>query len=238
MIDFHSHVLPEMDDGANSVETSLEMLYESKKQGVSKIIATPHFYYDETTVDQFLEKREKSYEKLMSFVHDEDIPQIYLGCEVYLGGHISEMEGLEKLCLEGTSVILLEMPFGIWQPWLVDEVYSIRAKRKLIPVIAHVDRYHAMFKQFERMETLLSMEVAIQLNADAFLNWRSRKNIKKIMKLNRPMLIGSDMHDMGERAPRIAMAKEIIQKKFGSEWLDVMDDNASQFLENRLPYLF
>lgn len=238
MIDFHSHVLPGVDDGANSVETSLEMLYESKRQGVSKVIATPHFYYDETTVDEFLSKRQKSYEKLMAVETTDEFPEIHLGCEVYLGGHVSELEGLEKLCLEGTNVILLEMPFGIWQSWLIDEVYSIRAKRKLIPVIAHVDRYQAMFKQFERMETLLSMEVAIQLNADAFLSWQSRRNIKKILKLNRPVLMGSDMHNMESRAPRMEAAAEIIRKKFGSELLDSMDDNATCFLENRLPYLF
>ncbi len=238
MIDFHSHVLPDIDDGADSVEISLEMLRKSKKQGVSKVVATPHFYFGEITVESFLEKRQESYETLMNAIGEEELPKIHLGCEIYMNGELETMKDLEKLCLEGTDVILLEMPFGRWQPWMNETVYHIIAKRKLFPVIAHVDRYQTMLKQFERMKPLLSMEVVLQLNADAFLSWGMNRNLKKIIDLNRPMVLGSDMHNLTNRQSRMDAAGKKIQKKYGLGMLHSMEENATYLLENRLSSLF
>lgn len=235
MIDFHSHILPGIDDGADCVETSLEMLRKSKEQGVSQIVATPHFYYGAMTVEAFLENRQRAYETLCEAMRGEDLPKLHLGCEVHLDARMPEMEGLEKLCLEGTNVILLEMPYGLWQSWMNDAIYHIIAKRKLVPVIAHVDRYQAMLKQFERLQTLLSMEVIVQLNAEAFLSWRMNRTLKKILRLNRPLVLGSDMHNLTTRPSRMDEAGKKIEKKFGTEILQSMKENAVCLLENRLP---
>ncbi len=238
MIDFHSHILPNIDDGADSVETSLEMLRKSKEQGVSDIVATPHFYYDETTVKHFWKNRQKAYETLMNAIGEEELPEIHLGCEVHLDSKLKDMKDLEMLCLEGTEFILLEMPFGLWQSWMNETVYHIIAQRKLIPVIAHVDRYSTMLKQFERMQTLLSLDVVIQLNADAFLYRSMNRKIKKILGLNRPVVLGSDMHNMTDRQSKMDVAGKKIEKKFGSWMLQSMEENATRLLENRLPLSF
>lgn len=238
MIDFHSHLLPYMDDGADCVETALEMMVESKKQGVTEIVATPHFYREQMTVETFLEQRQRSYHSLMSAAEGMEIPKIHLGCEVYMDGGLHRMDGLEKLCLNDTGAILLEMPHGLYQPWLNDSVYHILAKRKLIPVIAHADRYSSMLKQFHRMEALLSMEVAVQLNADAFLDWRMNRCLKKMIDLGRPLVLGSDMHNMKERRTRMEKASRKIKKRFGAEFLHKMDQNASVLLHQRQASLF
>ena len=190
------------------------------------------------TVNTFLKKRQKAYETLMNAIGEEELPEIHLGCEVHMDGQLANMKDLEKLCLEGTDVILLEMPFGPWQPWMNDAVYHTIAQRKLIPVIAHVDRYQAMLKQFERMKILLSMEVVVQLNADAFLSWGMNRNLKKIIGLNRPVVLGSDMHNLTDRQSRMDAAGKKIEKKFGSWMLRSMEENASRLLENRLPSLY
>ena len=54
MIDFHSHILPGIDDGSKNTQMSLAMIEEEKKQGVHTIVATPHFYADEDSVERFL----------------------------------------------------------------------------------------------------------------------------------------------------------------------------------------
>ncbi len=238
MIDFHSHILPGIDDGADCVETSLEMLRKAKEQGVSQIVATPHFYPEQMTVDSFLEYRQAAYEALCDAMDGEEFPEIHLGCEVHLGGQTPEIEDLKKLCLEGTKVVLLEMPYGLLHPWMIDTVYQIIAKGKMIPVIAHVDRYHDMLKQFERLKTLLSMEVVVQLNADAFLSWGMNRHLKKIIGLNRPVVLGSDMHNLTTRTNRIEAASKKIEKKFGAQLLQSMEENAKKLLDNRLPSLF
>ena len=60
MIDWHSHVLPALDDGSHSIAQSLEMLTMLKEQGVDTVIATPHFYANDESVEKFLERRERS----------------------------------------------------------------------------------------------------------------------------------------------------------------------------------
>lgn len=235
MIDFHSHILPEIDDGADSVETSLAMLRRSRDQGVSLVVATPHYFYEQSTPEQFLEKRQIAYEKLKRAMTGESFPELRLGCEVHLNGQIPELELLDRLCVEGTGSILLEMPYDLWQPWLNDAVYYIIAVRKLTPVIAHADRYKTMLEHFERMETLLSMEVFVQLNADAFLDWSVRRSVKKIMKLNKPLVIGSDMHNLTDRPTRMKAAYQKIIKKYGEGLLDSMEENARYLLRNPPP---
>ncbi|MBQ2388915.1 MAG: capsular polysaccharide biosynthesis protein, partial [Clostridia bacterium] len=68
MIDVHSHILPEFDDGAKSVDESINMLKILKDQGITHVIATPHFKMtdDKKSIDDFLIKREESYQKLIS----------------------------------------------------------------------------------------------------------------------------------------------------------------------------
>ena len=78
MIDFHSHILPGIDDGSRNVEESLLLMTEMREQGVSTVIATPHFYADEQPVDTFLRRRTEAYDHLMAR-QTPDMPQIRLG---------------------------------------------------------------------------------------------------------------------------------------------------------------
>ena len=114
MIDFHSHVLPGIDDGSDCVEESLEMLHTAKNQGVSTMLATPHFYAQDVSVDHFLEKRKKAYDTLKRCMDDSDCPDIRLGAEVCYFRGIGRAREIEKLCIEGTRVIMVELPFRQW----------------------------------------------------------------------------------------------------------------------------
>ena len=85
MIDFHSHVLPGIDDGSSCEEESLDMLRIAKSQGVITMLATPHFYAQNNSVGHFLKDREKSFNKLKActeYMKDDPYPAIKLGAEV------------------------------------------------------------------------------------------------------------------------------------------------------------
>ena len=87
MIDFHSHFLPDMDDGSDSIETSLAMLHESWRQGVRLMFATPHFYAEEDDPENFLARRSEAYARVREAIEarqDSEIPDILLGAEIYL----------------------------------------------------------------------------------------------------------------------------------------------------------
>ena len=64
IIDFHSHVLPGIDDGSKSVEQSIAMLKREAEQGITHVVATPHFYPQEDRPEKFLRRREKAFEKV------------------------------------------------------------------------------------------------------------------------------------------------------------------------------
>ena len=64
VIDFHSHILPNIDDGSKDINMSVEMLKRSKQQGIDVIVATPHFYADSNTIEHFLNKRARALEQL------------------------------------------------------------------------------------------------------------------------------------------------------------------------------
>ena len=76
MIDFHTHILPGIDDGSRNSEESIQMLNLEQEQGITKIVFTPHFYANRNSVERFLKRREASYERLLSKV-PEEISQRY-----------------------------------------------------------------------------------------------------------------------------------------------------------------
>ena len=81
-IDFHTHILPGMDDGAENESVSLQMLEMLKGQGIEIAVLTPHYYRDKNTVEEFLERRNASYNRLLQAAENKDIPEIMTGAEV------------------------------------------------------------------------------------------------------------------------------------------------------------
>ena len=115
MIDFHSHVLPKLDDGSRSTKESIDMMRRAVSQGITAMVATPHFYADRETPKEFLKRREESWKRLREACEEEDgLLSLYSGAEVRMFPGVAGMEELPELAIKGTSYILLEMPFEVW----------------------------------------------------------------------------------------------------------------------------
>lgn len=219
IIDFHSHFLPNMDDGSRSVEESIQMLQNSYRQGVDQMVATPHFYADRNTIAHFLTKRNESYTRLLKAAGAlDDIPRISLGAEVLYFPDMSHAQMLHSLCIEQTNTLLLEMPFVQWSDLILHEIDQLVEKRHLCVVIAHLDRYLRLQKNPTYLHKLLQMPVKIQLNADAFLRFR-RQKVLRLVKEDRVDALGSDCHNMRDRKPNLAAAADVIQNKLGESYL-------------------
>ena len=108
-IDFHSHILPGIDDGAKNAETSLAMLSMAAAQHVDVMIATPHFYASHDRIERFLEKREVAWQKLQNAVAETETadayPKLYTGAEVAFFDGISRADDIRKLTIAGTNKI-------------------------------------------------------------------------------------------------------------------------------------
>jgi protein-tyrosine phosphatase len=234
MIDFHSHFLPQIDDGAKRIEESLEMLRISKETGVDTIVSTSHCYAFEGNNDikHFLKKRNSAYSQVLDAIggNSENYPNIVLGCEVHLVPKLSTFPDLQLLCIENTNYILLEMPSSDWKDEDFEEIYQI-TKLGLKPIIAHIDRYFDMEEQFN---DLFSLNLLFQANAESFFSRNTRRKLYELIKKDALHIIGSDMHNIDSRPPNIAEAYALIENKFGEIYAGYLDFASHKILENNI----
>lgn len=211
MIDFHSHILPNMDDGPESVATSLAMLRHSFLQGVDVMVSTSHFYADEEFPQRFLERRTKAFRTLQEamLLQAEVYPGIVLGAEVLYFPGISEADELLPLTIGSSRSILIEPPMTEWTDSMLDDIVLMGKKLKCKPVIAHVDRFMTYLQDESLISRVLERNMLVQVNADYFLNPATTKAAMKNLKLGNIHLIGSDCHDLGRRAPNLGAARKL-----------------------------
>ena len=229
--DFHSHVLPAIDDGSASVEESLEMLRREARQGVPKVVATPHFYAHRDRLDAFLTRREKAAALLgreMSL--QDDLPQLILGAEIHYFKGMSQTEALRELSLEGTNAVLIEMPYGEWTDDMYWELARIPEKLDLQPIIAHIDRYIRPLHKNENLIQMLQLPVVLQANTSFFLNCKTSRMAMRMLEREQIHLLGSDCHNLTQRPPNLQLAADKISNKLGGAQIRRITENEARIL--------
>lgn len=229
VIDFHSHILPGIDDGSKSVNMSMKMLGMASEQGVQVMVATPHFYASRHRIEVFLERRQRSFEALQAQKGDFG-PELKLGAEVAWFPGISRADRLEDLFIADTRVMLLEMPFAPWTDEMTDEVTNLLRKRDVQVVLAHVERYLDYAENRKKIESLLEMPLYVQINAEALLSWRKKRIVMKMFNQKKAHFLGSDCHRTEKREPNLGKGRAVLQKKFGKAFLEKMDEEGSRLL--------
>lgn len=229
MIDWHSHVLPNIDDGSSSPEESAVMLKMLSEQNVDHVVATPHFIANNESVDCFLQRRKEAFKSLCDITQDK-LPNIILGAEVKYYNGISRMEKLEELCIAGTSVLLLEMPFGKWTEYTVRELEEIATTKNITVVLAHIERYFSK-NSINVFRRLYQSGILMQANANCFDTFFARNKAYKLLECEAIRFIGTDCHNTTTRQPNIKKAFELLQKKYGEAFIN-------QFNEYGLSVLF
>ena len=222
MIDWHSHVLPQMDDGSRDLDEALRLLGMLYEQGVDTVIATPHFYANEDTVASFLERRKRSYDMLAEAM-PENAPRVLLGSEVSYYSGISRLEGLSSLCIEGTKLLLLEMPFSRWTDHTVREVIEIASLGTVTVILAHIERYMDM-QSSKVFDELREYGVLMQVNSSFFNRSSTKRQALKLLSRGGIQLIGSDTHNTSSRPPTLDSAYNIIEKKFGRNFINEINE--------------
>lgn len=219
IIDFHSHILPGVDHGSQSLEESLEMLRIMKAQGIEAVVATPHFYADEEYPEEFLKRRKMAKEKLLRATEGKDLPKLYFGAEVAYYRGMSQSNVLKDLVIEGTKAIMVEMPMGKWTSSMYDELEAIHDRLGLVPIVAHVDRYLTPLRDFGIPSKLSELPVLVQANASFFLKKNMVKKAKKLLDKDMIQILGSDTHNLDDRAPNLGPALMVIEEGLGLDAL-------------------
>lgn len=219
-IDSHTHILPGMDDGAQNVEESEQMILSLSKQGIEEIFLTPHYYSHQESVDKFLQRREESFQALKSIL-DRYGMKYRLGAEVYAIPAILNYANLDDLCIEGTDLLLLEMSSPKSEPEqelnIIAEIYS-RYPIKII--LAHIDRYPFMLKP-KVFNQFVRSDVYMQLNL-TFLDagFLVKRRCLKYLKQGHIQFLGTDCHRItGKRSPEVEKYRSQLTAKLTAEEL-------------------
>lgn len=199
MIDFHSHILPGMDDGSKSIPQSVSMLRELSRQGVDTVVLSSHFYAQDGSPAQFLERRKRAYQQLRPYLWPE-LPDLCLGAEVQYFDGISAVEEVRNLRVEGTTYLLLEMPFHHWSRRVMEEVLELSQWPETQLVLAHFERY-LEYAPKQIWQTFLDSGIQIQSNVSYFENWKTSRKAISLLETGKIHFLGSDCHNMTTRRP-------------------------------------
>ena len=208
MIDFHCHILPGMDDGSKSVEMSRAMLKKQQEQGVDAVIATPHFYGMHDDPERFLQRRQEA----VAALGQTEIPVI-CGAEVAYFDGIGRCAELAKMKIEGTNLLLLEMPFEPWTDRVLDDALGLMAVTGSKLVLAHVERYPKQMRKYAF--ELLEQGALFQCNGAAFTSLSARRWALELLNRGLIRFLGSDCHNDTTRPPDLGAAAKVIRQKLG-----------------------
>ncbi len=230
MIDIHTHILPNIDDGCESVEEAVELLKEEYKYGVKKVILTPHYrknefdYTKQNLIDKF--------NNFVSQVKDiSEIPSLYLGQEIFCESDIyNKIESNKIITLNNSKAILIE--FSTVDDYdIADFVYNLKVMG-YIPIIAHIERYKYLDEI--KIANIKSDGGLIQVNAETLIGIRglsAKKYALKLIKLGLVDFISSDMHY--GRINTIKKAYKVVKRKFGSKKAEELFNlNAEKYIFN------
>jgi protein-tyrosine phosphatase len=221
LIDWHSHILPGVDDGSKTLGESLALLEMQRGQGVDVVLATPHFYANQESVSDFLKRRQQAFDALQAAL-PENAPRILQGAEVRYYQGISRLSDLKDLRVEGSPVLLLEMPISRWSEGTIRELIELSALGGIKLVLAHIERY-LQLQSRSVWDHLHQNGILMQVNAGFFTSFGKWKAFS-LLRNGGIHFIGSDCHDLVCRPPQLGRALEIIRKKCGEAYIIEMDE--------------
>ena len=236
MIDIHSHILAGIDDGAEALEDGLAIVRELASQGVTEIIATPH-YIDETIYVSPKQKNQRLLTQLKKALKDEKIDvELYLGNEIYICNRIDNLvESGQVATMNGSEYILVEFPMSEKFPSYEDILHDLILKGYKV-ILAHPERYIITQDDFSILERLVEMGVLLQCNTGSFIRQYGKHVEKLAVKLAKKRMIfalGSDMHHTRKRN-EIELAIKKLRRYYSEDDLEqILDKNPRKIINGR-----
>ena len=232
MIDFHSHILPNIDDGSKNMEETIELLEEAQKAGFTKIISTSH--YMENYYECDVEKRKQLIKQLQGEVQDI---KLYLGNEIYITNNIIELlKNGKASSINNTRYVLFEFPLITTKPMNDKEVIYRLVENGYIPIIAHPERYPFIQENPEYLFELEDMGALFQANYGSIIGMyglKAKRTLKILLRNNLISFFGSDVHrpeQVYNKIPKIVKKlKKIISDE---EFEEFTETNPQKVLNN------
>ncbi len=236
MIDFHTHILPNIDDGSKNIEETFSLIKEAEKAGFDKIISTSHYFegfYESSHID-----REAWIEALNTKISEQNINvKLYLGSEIYISDNIVNLlESNKASSINKTRYVLFEMPLNAKPLNLYDMIFEL-IRHKYIPILAHPERYTFVQKDTELIYDLIQNGVLMQSNFGSFIGFYGteiQKTAKELLQRNMIHFLGSDVHRQNTLYQKIPETLKTLKKYISSEKIEELTEtNPSLVLENK-----
>lgn len=239
MIDIHMHILPELDDGAQSMEDSLNMAVTAVENGIDAAIATSHGnHYYSYTLGQYWERFYKLQEKLKEYRIPLDL---YPGMEIMANHQACRLLNEEKLLsLNGSQNILIEFDFEIGAAEafsLVDEFQ----KNGWSVILAHPERYRFIQENVEEARRLVLQDCALQINfgsLNGVFGEKERNTAWRLLRRNLVQFIASDAHSSKWRPPSFQGVRSLLSPIMPKEHIELLTEkNPARLLQNKEPLM-
>lgn len=205
MIDVHSHILPNIDDGSRSIEETFNLIKEAKEAGFEGIVCTSHY------MENYYETNRPEREVWINAIHEnlenKNIDMnLYLGNEIYMSDNIIELlEDGKATTMNDTSYVLFELPMNAELMNLYDMVYEMQ-QYKIVPILAHPERYSFVQTDPELIYDLIDKGVLMQANYGSIIGQYGKKAqmiVQKFLENNMIHMLGTDVHRQNTIYPKI-----------------------------------
>jgi len=246
-IDLHTHILPGIDDGAESYEEALRMAGTAYEEGIRLIVATPHYGIMNPGFNRF--KAEEVFDKMKIMIQEEhpDL-ELLMGNEIFYTGPtvIDALAKGDAIAVADTDYVLVEFSPADSFKFIHDGIRNL-TQAGYKPILAHSERYEALYKEPYLVQDLIDAGAVIQINSRSLLRRRANLRgvlrgktdrraiwVKELIKKDLVHLISSDCHNDGSRAPMMAAAADKLRSVTDEETFHkIMNDNPKRILENK-----
>ena len=214
-----------MDDGSKTVRESIQLLRMERQQGLNLVVLTPHYYSSQNSPEAFLRRRQRSWQALSGAL-EEGTPKLLLGAEVQYFESIGNLDNIQDLCIGGTRLLLLEMPFRRWDERTIQTVLSLNGTNGIQIVLAQVERYLSYPGNPAALDLLRRNGILSQMNVSCFDGWFRRRKATAMVREGKVHMFGSDCHNLSGRKPNWDLVPEGLWQS--------MDSNSKALLRQYL----
>ena len=237
MIDFHNHILPDVDDGPKMIKESIDMLRCAQQQGITDVVNTVHFQHPK------MDGRNVEYDYLISKVSElQDTLnkkkiniRIHLSAEVFYLPNLVEISKNPLLTIGNGKYMLIEFTSNIYPQGYEDEFFRLQSNG-IIPIVAHPERYRFIQNDLSILKQWIKRGYILQIDAGSILGMFGEKTKKvtcQMVKNNYIHIIGSDAHNNKRRNFCIKDAYDKLSEIKSKEFVDLLSNNLINILKGK-----
>ena len=236
MKDLHCHILYGIDDGAKTIEDSIEILKHAEEEGIKEIVCTPHYIKD-TKYNANNKEKEKRFQKLQEQVKKEKLNiELYLGNEIMLEESVIDLiEQKEIKTINNSRYVLVEFLMRNENNNYEDLLFEL-IRNNYIPILAHPERYTYIQDDPKKLDKYLDLGIILQGNYFSLLNRygrKAKKTLKRLLKEDKIKILASDIH-----RPTTEYSIEKLEKKLKriirdkEKRKELLEDNFDKIIHN------